>query len=87
MLPREDAKISAYDSGFMLGDGVWEGMRLHNGRFLFEDLHLNRLFAGAKVPVINIDGRIIGDGRPGEMFRRVRKLYAEMVIRECPPSR
>lgn len=48
MLPKADAKISVYDSGFMLGDGVWEGMRLHNGKFLFEDLHLDRLLAGAK---------------------------------------
>lgn len=54
MLPREDAKISVYDSGFMLGDGVWEGMRLHNGKFLFEDLHLNRLFAGAKAIDLDI---------------------------------
>ena len=54
MLPREDAKISVYDSGFMLGDGVWEGMRLHSGRFLFKDLHLNRLFAGAKALDLDI---------------------------------
>lgn len=54
MLPREDAKVSVYDSGFMFGDGVWEGMRLHNGKFLFEDLHLERLFAGAKAIDLDI---------------------------------
>ena len=30
---RDDAKVSVYDSGFLLGDGMWEGMRLHNGRW------------------------------------------------------
>lgn len=46
--PRADAKISVFDSGFLVGDGVWEGVRLHNGTFAFLDLHLTRLFEGAK---------------------------------------
>ena len=45
--PRQDASISVFDSGFLLGDGVWEGIRLHNGKFLFLDQHLERLFWGA----------------------------------------
>ena len=45
--PRAEAKISAFDSGFLVGDGVWEGIRLHHGRFAFLDRHLERLFAGA----------------------------------------
>jgi branched-chain amino acid aminotransferase len=45
---REEAKISVFDSGFLVGDGVWEGIRLHEGEFAFLDLHLNRLFEGAK---------------------------------------
>jgi branched-chain amino acid aminotransferase len=52
--PRDEAKVSVYDSGFMLGDGVWEGLRLHNGRFLFADLHIDRLFAGAKAIDLDI---------------------------------
>ena len=48
IVPRAEAKVSVYDSGFMLGDGVWEGLRLHNGRLLFEDLHLARLHEAAK---------------------------------------
>ncbi|MFQ5739126.1 MAG: aminotransferase class IV [Acidobacteriota bacterium] len=48
MVPREQAKISVFDSGFLLGDGVWEGLRLHKGSFLFLDRHLDRLFGGAK---------------------------------------
>ena len=45
--PRQDASISVFDSGFLLGDGVWEGIRYHNGKFMFLDLHLERLFWGA----------------------------------------
>ena len=45
--PRQDASISVFDSGYLLGDGVWEGIRFHNGKFLFLDAHLERLFWGA----------------------------------------
>ena len=48
LVPRAQASISVFDSGFVLGDGVWEGLRLHRGRILFLDAHLDRLFAGAK---------------------------------------
>jgi len=44
--PRHEAKISVFDSGFLVGDGVWEGIRLHEGRFAFLDRHLDRLFEG-----------------------------------------
>ena len=45
--PRHQAKISVFDSGFLVGDGIWEGIRLHKGKFVFLDRHLDRLFAGA----------------------------------------
>jgi branched-chain amino acid aminotransferase len=45
--PRAEAKISVFDSGYLVGDGVWEGIRLHDGGFAFLDLHLDRLYAGA----------------------------------------
>lgn len=45
---RDDAKISVFDSGFLVGDGVWEGVRLNAGKFAFLELHLARLFEGAK---------------------------------------
>lgn len=48
LVPRDQATVSVYDAGFMLGDGVWEGIRLHKGVFLFLQEHLDRLFAGAK---------------------------------------
>lgn len=48
LYPRADARISVFDSGFVLGDGVWEGLRVHNGVIVFLDRHLDRLFEGAK---------------------------------------
>jgi branched-chain amino acid aminotransferase len=45
---RGEAKISVFDSGYLVGDGVWEGIRLHEGAFAFLDRHLDRLFQGAK---------------------------------------
>ena len=45
---RNEAKISVFDSGFLLGDGVWEGIRLHKSTLVFIEEHLDRLFASAK---------------------------------------
>jgi branched-chain amino acid aminotransferase len=52
--PRAEAVVSVFDSGFMLGDGVWEGMRVHHGRIAFLDRHLDRLFEGAKAIAMDI---------------------------------
>ena len=52
--PRAEAVVSVFDSGFMLGDGVWEGMRVHKGRIAFIDRHLDRLFEGAKALAMDI---------------------------------
>ena len=46
-----------FDAGFGMGDGVWEGVRLHNGKFLFLDAHLDRLYAGAKAIMLDIGPR------------------------------
>ncbi|MEE2525325.1 aminotransferase class IV [Hyphobacterium sp. HN65] len=48
LFPRAEAKVSVLDSGFVLGDGVWEGLRVHKGRIAFLDRHLDRLEEGAK---------------------------------------
>jgi branched-chain amino acid aminotransferase len=48
LLPKVEATVSVYDSGFMLGDGIWEGLRLYDGRWAFLDDHLDRLFEAAK---------------------------------------
>ena len=54
LMPRDEAKVSVYDSGFMLGDGVWEGLRLYNGRFAFIDEHIDRLYEAAKAIDLDI---------------------------------
>jgi branched-chain amino acid aminotransferase len=47
LVPRREAKVSIFDGGFVVGDGVWEGLRLHNGALLFLNQHLDRLYEGA----------------------------------------
>ncbi len=54
LVPRADAMVSVFDSGFMLGDGMWEGLRVHAGRIAFLDQHLDRLWEGAKAIFMEI---------------------------------
>jgi len=53
--PRPEAKVSVFDSAFMVGDGIWEGIRLHHGRFAFLDRHLDRLFQAAAATRIDLE--------------------------------
>ena len=68
LFPRPEAKVSVFDSGFMLGDGVWEGLRVYNGRMAFLDRHLDRLWQGAKAIMLDI-----GITR-AEMVARLRRV-------------
>jgi len=54
LMPRAEAKVSVFDAGFVLGDGIWEGIRLHKSALLFEDAHLDRLFEGARAIQLDI---------------------------------
>ncbi len=54
LTPRAQAVVSVFDSGFMLGDGVWEGIRVHNGHMAFLAEHLDRLWEGAKAIAMDI---------------------------------
>ncbi len=54
LVPRAEAAVSVFDSGFLLGDGVWEGLRVHSGRIAFLDQHLDRLWEGAKAIFMDI---------------------------------
>ncbi|MEM1160767.1 MAG: aminotransferase class IV [Pseudomonadota bacterium] len=67
---RNDAKVSVYDSGFMLGDGIWEGLRLYDGVLSFLDEHLDRLYEAALY--IDLD---IGMTRE-DLTRAVRETLA-----------
>ncbi len=54
LFPRSEAKVSVFDSGFLLGDGVWEGIRLHKNKLVFIDEHLDRLYKSANGISLNI---------------------------------
>jgi branched-chain amino acid aminotransferase len=54
---RSEAKISVFDSGFLVGDGIWEGLRLHHGQFAFLDRHLDRLMQAAATTDLAVPSR------------------------------
>ena len=54
LVRRAEATVSVFDSGFMLGDGVWEGLRVYQGRIAFLDAHLDRLWEGAKAIALDV---------------------------------
>src|SRR5215469_14457776 len=54
LVRRAEAKVSIFDAGFVLGDGVWEGIRLHKGRLLFLQAHLDRLYWGLEAIALDI---------------------------------
>jgi len=54
LVRRDEAKVSVFDSGFILGDGIWEGIRLIDGKLVFLDQHLDRLYDGAHYLRIDI---------------------------------
>ncbi|MBT3704110.1 MAG: aminotransferase class IV [Alphaproteobacteria bacterium] len=67
IVPRAEAKVSVLDAGFILGDGVWEGLRLKNGNLAFVDAHLERLYEGAKA--IDLDIGLSPDEIKSEILR------------------
>lgn len=54
LVHRDNAKVSVYDSGFLLGDGMWEGMRLYDGTWAFFDEHMDRFFASCKAVSLDV---------------------------------
>ena len=55
LYPRDEAQISVFDSGFILGDGVWEGLRVHAGHIAFLPQHLDRLYEGTRALDIHME--------------------------------
>ena len=55
LFSRNEAKVSVFDSGFVLGDGVWEGLRVHHGKIVFLEQHLDRLYGGARALDMEMD--------------------------------
>jgi branched-chain amino acid aminotransferase len=74
LCPRERALVSVFDSGFILGDGVWEGLRVHHGRIAFLGAHLDRLYQAAKA--IDLD---IGLDRAGLTAALYQTLSANQM--------
>lgn len=80
LVPRDQAVVSVYDSGFLLGDGMWEGMRLHDGVWAFFDEHMDRLFESCKA--VSLD---IGLDRAGlhEALRRTAEANGMTTDAHC----
>lgn len=76
LLPRSQAVVSVFDSGFVLGDGVWEGLRVSSGHPAFLEAHLDRLYAGAQALAMDI-----GLTR-GEMTARLYELLSANDMRD-----
>lgn len=69
--PREEAKVSVFDSGYILGDGVWEGLRVHGGVIVLLDEHLKRLYTGAKA--IDMDVGLTRDQLKARLYETLDK--------------
>ena len=76
LFPRDEAKVSVFDSGFVLGDGVWEGLRVHHGKIAFLDRHLERLYDGAKA--LDMEMEVT----PEQLGRRLYHLLDKNDMRE-----
>jgi branched-chain amino acid aminotransferase len=68
---RDEARVSVFDSGFVLGDGVWEGLRVHNGRIAFLDQHMERLYEGAKA--LDMDMEVSATELSDRLYRVLEK--------------
>ena len=76
LFPRNEAKVSVFDSGFVLGDGVWEGLRVHHGKIAFLDRHLERLYDGAKALDMEMDVT------PEQLSKRLHKVLDKNNMHE-----
>ena len=76
LIPRNEARVSVFDSGFVLGDGVWEGLRVHHGKIAFLDQHLERLYDGAKALDMEMDVA------PEQLSKRLYHLLDKNKMRE-----
>ena len=84
LMSRDEAKVSVYDSGFMMGDGVWDGIRLYNNKWLFLDEHIHRLYEGAKA--IDLDINLTKDQLKNALFdtqkinKMIDRAHARVMI-------
>ena len=81
LMPKEKATISVYDSGFMLGDGIWEGLRLLNGSWVFLEEHLDRLYEAAVAIDLDIQLDKKELVKALEITRKKNKMYTDAHAR------
>ena len=81
IVSRSDAKVSVFDSGFLLGDGVWEGIRLHNGQLVFLTEHMDRLYAGANA--IGMDIGVSSEELINKIMETIEanQMYSDVHLR------
>mgnify|MGYP006093764883 FL=1 len=79
--PRNKSTISVFDSGFLLGDGIWTGIRLHNNKLLFLKEHLNRLYDDAKAISLKIPFSKITLGKKIYSTIKKNKMESDVHIR------
>ena len=79
--PRAEAKVSVYDSGFMVGDGIWEGIRYHEGTFLLLAEHLDRLFDTADQVGLDIGTDRAGITEILQSVMDINKMTTDVHVR------
>ena len=81
LLHRDAAKVSVYDSGFMLGDGMWEGLRLYHGKWAFLDEHLDRFFDSCKAVSLDVGSDRAGIADALEQTRQANGMEHDVHCR------
>lgn len=81
MKPRDQAMVSVYDSGFMLGDGMWEGLRLYDGVWAFFDEHMDRFFNSCKAVSLDVGMDKAGIAAALEMTRQANDMHSDVHCR------
>jgi branched-chain amino acid aminotransferase len=78
---RDEARVSVYDSGFLLGDGMWEGMRLYDGVWAFFDAHMDRFFDSCHAVSLDVGMDRAGIAEALEMTRRANGMETDVHCR------
>ena len=81
LLPRAEAKVSVYDSGFLLGDGMWEGLRLYDGVWAFFDEHMDRFFDSCKAVSLEVGTDRAGIAAAMEATRAANGMHTDVHCR------
>ena len=81
LFPRNEARISVFDSGYLVGDGIWEALRLHEGVLVFQDLHLDRLWHAAAT--VGMDLKMTKEGLVAEVWKTLHanKMHDHVHVR------